>query len=683
MDGLTYFKKVRARRSENLIGTVQSFNRSHESSAEVNNQSSRYNTTVWQKKGVNVPSAEEGSMVNFTQSETAVTISLEKSTNLVSVLYENSSVQPEKHQQQTQNKAGNDKQLLVENGPSLHQYPNGTARSFDAQLQHHALNNTAIDTKNISSEDITRNLDSHNLLNISRRYVPEGNDVSSAGTTTSSLPSQSSEHTAVSVNLHDMVMHSLQSLHTSNHDVEVSDYSLRNCSNTNDANLTSNLSVPQFFSSLTSIENSTTQFPDLNRNVAKDFKPVTQATDGTTLKVQSESSVNFSKLNTTKFPEEQPIVSLMPKELYTTTVPSDVSFPSSATPKTKNQANTPENFLPSHSESLAKSTTSAAYPTLFYSESANMNITTESSPIITAVLNHSTESRLMLGTSTESSNDAFADVPQPSVPVPSVNYSILSSAATVPTSIPFLSVSTKKSLETWVTHTAPVVPSVEAINSNEISTTEPSAEAIISGKTSNTEQSAASVASSTVTPTVNPATIIKNMSSLEDENESTISSTVPSVENISPKAISNTEQFVETTSIISSSYESPVNVPSDLISATVSSLATITSNTIFSAMPSTKTVTSSTISTFFSTVPSLSYQMPTRDTIKGSQFQIDMSDKNESSDSIEKELKKSFTTVTDKSNITSLNDTCEVNILTSGKLIFVLLFIFIIRNYSF
>jgi hypothetical protein len=74
--------------------------------------------------------------------------------------------------------------------------------------------------------------------------------------------------------------------------------------------------------------------------------------------------------------------------------------------------------------------------------------------------------------------------------------------------------------------------------------------------------------------------------------------------------------------------------------------------------------------------------MTTTDTIEGNQFETDMSDKNESSDSTE-ELKKSFTSLTDKSKITSLNDTCEVNILTLGKLLFVLLFIFIIKNCSF
>lgn len=667
-DSLTYFKRVRGRHSGHLIGTVQSFNRSHESSAEVNNQSWRYVTSTWKKKGVSVPSAKESSVGHFTHSETGVTIPLEKSTNLVSVLYENSGVQPEKHQQQTLNKTGYDKQLLAENGSSLHQYSYGTARRFETQLQHPTLNNTAIHTKNISSEDITRNLDTHYLLNIVRRDVQEDNDLSSARTTASSLPSQSMENTTVSVKLHDKVMLSSHSLHTSNHDVEVSDDSLRNSSNINDANLTADLSVPQFFSNLTSTENSTTPFPDLIRNAAKDFKPVSQATEGTTHEVPFDSSEHFSKMHTTKLPEGQPNMSLMPEKLYTTAVPPDVSFLSPVTPETKNQANTPENTLPSHPESSAKSTTSAGYPSLFYLAIANSNITTESSPVTTPVLNYSTESRPMLGTAIQSSNAGFTDVPQTSpVPVRSVDYSILSLVATVPTSIPSISISTKESWETWVTNTTPVAPTVEAVTSNTISTTEPSPETINSSKTSNTEQSTASVTSSTDTTTLYPVTTFDNMSPLEGVSESTVSSTVPSEENISSRGISSTVQFVETVSIISSSVQSPENAPLGLISATVPSQATITSNTIFSDLPSKETVTSSTNSTFFSTVPSLSYQMPTRDTIQGNKFQTDISGKNKSSDSIEEELKKSFTTVSDMSKTTSLNDTCEVNILTPGK----------------
>ena len=655
MDGLTYFKRVRSTHSGHLIGTVKSFNRSHKSSAEVNNQSWRYVTSTWKKKGVSVSSVRESSVGNFTQSETGVNIPLEKSTNLVSVLYENSSVQSEKHQQQTLNQVGNDKRLLAENGSSLHQYSNSRVRRSETQLQHHELINTAIDTKNISSEDITR---TRYLLNIAKRNVQEGNDLSSARTTTSSLSSQSLENTTVSLKLHDMVMLSSRSLHTSNHDVEVSDDSLTNSSNTNDANLTANLSAPHFFSNLTSTENLTTPFPDLNRNVAKDLNPVTQATEGTTHKVPSESSENFSKWHTTKFPEGERIVSLKPEKLYTTTVPPDVSFLSSATPETKNQANTPENTSPSHSESSAKSTTSA---------SANSNITTESSPVTTPVLNYSTESTPMSGTAIQSSNAGLTDVPLTSpVPVPSVDYSVPSLVATVPTSIPSISVSTTESWEMWVTHTTPVAPSVEAITSNTISTTEPPPETINSSKISNTEQSTTSVTSSTDTTTLYPVTILDKMSPLEGVSESTVSSTVPSEENISSRGISSTVQSVETTTIISSTAQSPENAPLDLISATVPSQATINSNTIFSALPSTETVTSSKISTFFSTVPSLSYQMPTRDTIQGNKFQIDISGKNKSSDSIE-ELKKSFTTVSDKSKTTSLNDTCEVNILTPRK----------------
>jgi len=665
MDGLTDFKKVKDRHSGHLTGTVQSFNRSHESSAEVNNQSWRYVTSTWKKKGVSVSSVRESSVGNFTQSETGVNISLEKSTNLVSVLYENSSVQPEKHQQQTLNQAGNDKQLLAENGSSLHQYSNSTARRFETQLQHHILINTAKDTKNINSEDITRNLDTHYLLNIAKRNVQEGTDLSSAGTTTSSLPSQSLLNTTVSVKLHDMVMLSSRSLHISDHDVEVSDDSLRNSSEINDANFTVNLQAPEFFSNVTSTENSTTPFPDLNRNVAKNFKPVTQATEGTTHEVPSDSSEHFSKRHTTKFPDRQQIMSLMPEKLYTATVPPGVSVLSSEIPETKNQANTPENTSPSHSESSEKSITSAGYPSLFYSASANSNITTESSPVTTPVLNYSTDSRTMLGTAIHSSNTGFADVPQTSpVPVPSVDYSVLSLVATVLTSIPSISISTTESWETWVTHTTPVAPSAEAITSNTISTTEPSPETISSSKISNTEQSTASVTSSTDTTTLYPVTTFDNMSPLEGVSESTVSNTVPSEENISSRGISSTVQSVETTSKISSSAQSPENAPLSLISATVPSQATITSNTIFSALPSTETVISGTISTFFSTVPSLSYQMPTRDTIQGNKLETDISGKNKSSDSIEEELKKSFTTVSDKNKTTTLNDTCEVNIST-------------------
>lgn len=666
-EGLTYIKRVGGRHSRHLIGTVQSFNRSHESSAEVNNQRWRYVTSTWEEKGISVPSAEDNSAGNFAQSETGVTIPLEKSTNLVSVLYENSSIQPEKHQQQTLNNTGNDTQLLTENGSSLHQYSNGTARRYETQFQHHALNNMAIDTKNISYQDITRNLDTHNLLNIARWNVQEGNDLSSIRTTTSSLPSQSLENT-VSVKLHDTVMLSSRSLHTSNHDVEVSDDSLRNSSNTNDANLTANLSVPQFFSNLTSTENSTTPFPDLNRNVAEDFKLVTQATDSTTHKVPSNSSEHFLKRHTTEFPERQPIMLLMPENSYTTTVPPDDSFLSSATPESQNQANIPENTSPSHSQLSAKSTTSAGYPSLFYLASANSNITTESSPGTTPVLNYSTESRHMLGTAVQSSNAGFADVPQTSpVPVPSVDYSILSLVATVPTSIPSISISPNKSLETWVTHTTPVASSVEAITSNTIPTTEPSPETINSSKISNTEQTTASVTSSTDNITLHPVTTFDKMSPIEGVSESTDSSTVPSVENISSRGISSTVQVVDTTNITSSSVQSPENVPLGLISDTVPSQATVNSNTIFSDLPSTETVMSSTISTFFSTVLSLSYQITTRDTIQDNKFQTDISRTNKSSDSIEEELRKSFTTMSDKSKTASLNDTCEVNILTPEK----------------
>jgi hypothetical protein len=605
---------------------------------------------------------------NFTQSETGVNITLEKSTNLVSVLYENSSVQPEKHQQQTLNQAGNDEQLLAENGSSLHQYSNGTARRSEAQLQHHVLNNTAIDTNSINSEDTTRNLDTHYLLNIARRNVQEGTDLSSAGTTTSSLPSQSLENTTVSVKLYDIVMLSSRSLHTSDQDVEVSDDSLRNSSNTNDANLTANLQAPEFFSIVTSTENSTTPFPDLNRNIAEDFKPVTQATEGTTHEVPSDSSEHFSKRHTTKFPDRQQIMSLMPEKLYTATVLPGVSFLSSETSETKNQANTPENTSPSHSESSAKSTTSAGNPSLFYSASANSDITTESSPVTTPVLNYSIESRTMLGTAIHSSNAGFADVPQTSpVPVPSVDYSVLS-LVTVPTSIPSISNSTTESWETWVTHTTPVAPSAEAITSNTISTTEPSPETINSRKISNTEQSTANVTSSKDKTTLYPVTTFDNTSLLEVVSESTVSSSVPSEENISSRGILSSVQSVETTSIISSSAQSPENATLGLISATVPSQATVTSNTIFSALPSTETVTSGTISTFFSTVPSLSYQMPTRDTIQGNKLQTDISGKNKSSDSIEEELKKSFTTESDKSKTTTLNDTCEKMFCKSEKL---------------
>jgi hypothetical protein len=616
---------------------VQSFNSSNESSAGVNNQSWRYVTSIRKENGISVTSTEESSVGNSTQSETGVTMSLEESTNVVSVFFENSSIPPEKeYQQQTQNKTGNDKQSLAGNASSLHHYSNGTARRLGTQVQHHALNTTTTDMKN-SSEDVTRNLDTHYLHNISRSYVQDGNDLSSAETSTSSLPSQSVEHTTLSVTLDDTVTLSPHSLHTYNHDTEVLDDSLRNSSNTNDANLPSNMSLPQFFSYLTSIDNSTTPFPDLNRNFAEDFNHDTHAADGTTYKVPSNSSEHFSNLHTTKFPG-QAIVTLIPKKLYKATIPPNISFISSATPETKNQANTSENTSPSHSESSAKSTTSAGYPSLFYSASANTNITTESPPITLAVLNNSTESRIMIGTATVSSKAASADVPQTSpVPVPNVDYSIMSFVTTVPSSIPSPSISTMKSFETWVPHITPVVPSVEAISSS---------------KTSNTAQLAATVTSSTVASTLNQGTTYKSMSSLKSVSESRISSTV---------------HFVETTSISSSSVPSSETVSSGFISATVPSSATITSNTISSAIPSTATVTPSTISTFFSTVPSVNYQLPTRDTIKGNKFQVVISGKNESSNSTDEELEKSFTPVRNMNNTTSLNVTCEVNILTPGK----------------
>jgi hypothetical protein len=669
IDGLTYSKRVRGRHSVPSIGTVQSFNRSSESSAEVNNQSWRDVTTIWKEKGNSVSSIEEGSVGNSTQSETGVTISLEESTNVFSVFYENYSVQPEKEdQQQTQNKAGNDKQLPAGNASSLYQYPNGTAGRFSAHVQHHALNTTATDMKNISSEDITRDLDTHYMHNISRSYMQEGNDVSSAETTMSSLPSQSMEHITLSATSDEMVTHSPPALYISNYDVEVLDDSLMNSSNTNDANLSFNMSVPQFLSySTTSIENSITSFPDLNRNFAEDFKHVTHVADGKMYKVLSNNS-EHSKLHTTGFPEGQPIMTLIPKKLSEATVPPDISFISSATPETKNQANESENTSPSHSEPSTKSTTSTGYPSLPYSASANTNISMESPPSTMAVLNYSTQSRTILGNGNVSYNAASADVPQTSpVAVSNADYSTMSLVSIVPTSIQSASISTMRSLETRVPHTASVVPSVQGITSDAISTTKPSAEAINSGKISNTTQSAASVTSSTATSSLNPVTTHKNMSPLESVSESTISSTAPSVKNITSRGISSTVDFVETTSISSTSVPSSETVPSGLIPATVPSLATITPNTISSAIPSTPTVTSSTISTFFGTVPSVNFQTPTRDTIKGNKFQAVISGKNDSSDITEEELEKTFTPVSSKNNTTSLNVTCEVTILTHAK----------------
>jgi hypothetical protein len=662
MNGRTYSKRAREKRSEHFIETVQSFNRSNESSAEVNNEGLRYVTSIWKERGVSVGSAAENSVGNSNQTDRQVSISLEGSTNVVSVFNENSSVQSEKQdQKETQNNAGNDKQLLAENSSSLHQYSNSTARSLETQFQHHTLNNKARDTKEIRSEDTARNLSTHYLYNISRNYLQEGNDLSSAETSTSSLPPQSLEHTSLTVKPNEVVTPSQLSFHIRNLDAEVLNDSLRNNSNSNEANLPSNVSVPQFFSYLTSTENSTTTFSDLNVNFAKDFKYVTDAANGTMQQVPSNSSEHFLKPHTTNFPEGLSILTSITEKLYKATLPPNISFILPATTEKKNEANMSENTPPYQSESSANSTPSADFHSLFYSVNVNTNTTTESPPMTLAVLYNSTEPTILLGTTTESNNVASADVPQISpVPVLNLDYSTISLGTTVPSSIQSTSISTLKSLETPVSRMPPVVTSVEAITSNAISTTKVSAETTNSSKMSNTEQSAASL---TTSSTLNPVTTYKNASSLEGISKSTISSTVPSLENITSREISSTMQFTETKSIISSSLLSSETVSLGLISATVPSLATTTSNTISSAMTSTGTVTPSKVSTFFNTVPSVNRQMPTTD----NEIQVAIGGKNKSSHNTEEELEKSFSTLDDKSNTTSLNKICEVRIFTSGN----------------
>lgn len=775
--GLIYSKRVRTRRSGHSKEILEQVKRSNESvlginvlsqehssrptidGSMVNGEISLNDTSIQNGKGTTMQSMEESSVGNIIQTEGGISVSLGENyvppTNADSMSIENSNVQLEREDRHlNQNKSGNDTQILTEVTSSLQQYPYNTTGRSTFQPQYNTLNNAVVEpiTKNMSSENITTDLYTQYLLNISRSDVQRrGNNSSSARTAAYNLSTLTLEITTLFAKSHDSVTFSPHPLSTSNHETENLHTPAMNNSNNNDFNHLPTMSInPLVPYSIPSANNLTTPFPELNTNLPEDHKQIGQVANNVTYTAHSNISDQYSALHTRKLPEGKPVVTLIPGVHKVPSVTQNSSsFITSRVSEKNIQTNTFENYTSFHSESSINSTTSIISSPVLYS-SAGTYINSEISPNTLPVTTKSTESGIASETIIELHNVVSeADFLQTTlVPVSTANSSAMSLITPVPHSISSSSDTSTEIMETRDTNATPTEPSVgnissseifntvesrdvttnkifsnakpvESVISNFISNTAPSLETITPGTIFNTVPSVKDVTSDTVysivestenmssrevsstvrsvetltsstvsyiMPSVentisdtlsnvvavvnvtstakSSSSISSTIQSLETVTSNTVPSTVQSTDSVTSGAISNTVLSAETSNTISRSTQSVKTVTLNSLPSTVVSLTVVTSNTTSSPLLSVESVTSSTSPTFSSTEPSMNYRLPTMDAIRRDKFQVNtVSVKNESSRRTEEEIEKSFNTLSDNSNTTSLNVVHEVNTL--------------------
>ncbi|PNF35661.1 hypothetical protein B7P43_G17472 [Cryptotermes secundus] len=598
-------------------------------SSVVNGEISLNDSSTQHGKGTTMQSVEESSAGSLIQTERRITISLDE--NYVqprkadAVSSENTNVQSEREDLHlNQNISGNDTQILTEVTSSLQQYSYNMTGNSTFQPLYNTLINTIVEPimKNISSENITTNLNTQYLHNISRSDVQRsGNNLSSVRTTAYNLSSQSLEITTLFAKSHDSVTFSPYLLSTSNHENESLHTPAMNNSNINDFNHPPIMPINPLVSySMPSTNNLSTAFPEVNTNLSEDHKQVGQEDNNITYTVHSNVSDQYSALHTRKLPEGKPVVTLIPEEVHK--VPSvtqnSSSFISSRVSERNIQTNTFENYTSFHSESSINPTTP-----LFYS-SAGAYINSEISPNTFPVTTTSTESEIASETIIESHNVVSEeDFPQTILaPVTSANCSAMSLVTPVSHSLSSSFDTPTKTVETWDTNATPTVSSVgnilssaifntvesRDVTTNKISSNAKAVESVISNFISNTAPSLENITSRTIFNTV---------PSVNDVTSNTISSNVESAENMSSEEVSSTVQSVETLTSSTVSYIMPsvenaisdtlsnlvavVNVtstakPSNSISSTIQSLETVTSNTVPNTVQSTDNVTSGAIS---------------------------------------------------------------------------------------
>lgn len=267
-------------------------------------------------------------------------------------------------------------------------------------------------------------------------------------------------------------------------------------------------------------------------------------------------------------------------------------------------------------------------------------------------------------------------------------------------SVPFLEIKTSRAISSIESSVGTVTSSTlsrtvpETITSSTISNTIQSLETMESNTVSNSELSVGTVISSTISSTapetVTSSTISSIVPSVKTVTSSTLSSAVPSVKTVTSSTIyhyvpsvkntiSNTiYNYVPsvktvqstitadtvTSSTVSISVPSVENIVSNIISSTMPSAEVITSSTTSDTVPSVETLMTSTVSTDFSIVPSVSYTMETKDSRQINEVQVEISGKNLSSRRTEEVTEKSFSSLSENRNITSLNVTHEVILLT-------------------
>lgn len=780
-----YSKRVRTRRSGHSKEILEQVNRSNESvpgsnvhsqnhstrptidGSVVNGEISLNDSSIQNGKGTSMQSMEESSVGNLVQTVRRVTISSDE--NYVhprkadAVSFENTNVQLEREDLHlNQNKSGNDTQILREVTSSLQQYPYNTTGKSTFQPLYNTLINTVVEPimKNISSENMTTNLNTQYLQNISR----SGNNFSSVRTTAYNLSSQSSEITTLFAKSYDSSQYLLS---TSNHENESLHTPVMNNSNINDFNHPPTVSINPLDSySMPSTNNLSTLFLELNTNLPEDHKQVGQEDKNITYTAHSNVSDQYSALHTRKLPERKPAVTLIPEEVHK--VPSIIqtssSFISSRVSEENIQTNTFENYTSFHSEPSMNPTTSITSSLLFYS-SAGAYINSEISPNTFSVTTTSTESEIASQTIIESHNvvseEDFLQTTLAQVSI--ANCSTKSLVTPVPHSISPSFDTPTKILETWDTNITPTVSSVENILSsaifntvetrdvtrNKISSNAKPVESVISNFISNTAPSLENITSRTIfntVPSVNDVTsdtissnvesadnmssgeVSSTVQSLETLTSSTVSSIMPSVENtisetlsnlvavvnvtstakssssisstiqsletvtpntvpntvqltdnVTSGAISNTVLSAETSNTVSQNMQSAKPVTLNSLPSTVLSLTVVTSNTNSSPLLSVESVTSTTSSTFSSSVPSMKYILPTKDAKQRDKFHVDIvSGKDEYSHRTEEETGKSFDSLSDNSNTTSLNVIHEVNtsICKPNRKLFLILFSF-------
>jgi hypothetical protein len=279
---------------------------------------------------------------------------------------------------------------------------------------------------------------------------------------------------------------------------------------------------------------------------------------------------------------------------------------------------------------------------------------------------------------TANSSPFSSTVPEP-VTSSTISNTVPSSETVTSSTISSVAPSVGTVLTSRISSTVPAT-----LTSNTISNIVPSLETKTSSIISNPVSSVQTVSSSKVSSTVptvkavTSSTISKKVQLENTETSSTISNYVPSVKtaisittsNYSPLVQTETSSTAfstvqsadnQTSSTISNFGPSVKNIISNISSSAMPSAEPTTSSTISSTVPLAETVTASTISTVsFSTVPSVTYTLTTKDTRQINEFQVSTSGKNHPSHRNEEDRQKSFTSFSDNGNTTSLNITHEV-----------------------